>query len=66
MPRPLTAAASGKLRALGIKTAESAVMTGIVQGAGQTVMTWTPRETVGVEVPPNKPGLAVIKRVSIA
>ena len=27
-------------------------------------MTWTPRETVGVEVPPNKPGLAVIKRVS--
>jgi uncharacterized repeat protein (TIGR01451 family) len=28
------------------------------------VMTWTPRETVGVETPPNKPGLAVIKRVS--
>src|SRR3954462_9727103 len=27
-------------------------------------MTWTPRETVGVEVPPNKPGLAVVKRVS--
>ena len=27
-------------------------------------MSWTPRETVGVEVPPNKPGLAVIKRVS--
>lgn len=50
--------------ALGIKTAEGPVVTGIVQGAGQTVMTWTPRETVGVEEPPNKPGLAVIKRVS--
>src|SRR6185437_13210969 len=48
----------------GIKTAESAVVTGIAEGAGQTVMTWTPRETVGVEVPPDKPGLAVVKRVS--
>lgn len=53
-----------EIPALGIKTAESAVVTGIVEGAGQTVMTWTPRETVGVEEPPNKPGLAVIKRVS--
>ena len=26
-------------------------------------MTWPPLEMVGVEVPPNKPGLAVIKRV---
>jgi len=48
----------------GIKTAESAVITGITEGAGQTVMSWTPRETVGVETPPNRPGLAVIKRVS--
>ena len=38
-------------------------MTGIVQGAGQKVMTWTPRETVGVETPPDKPGLSVIKQV---
>lgn len=52
------------IAALGIKTAEGAVVTGIIEGAGQTVMTWTPRETVGVEEPPNKPGLAVIKRVS--
>jgi len=50
--------------AIGIKTAESAIITGIIEGAGQTVMTWTPKETVGVEEPPNKPGLAVIKRVS--
>jgi uncharacterized repeat protein (TIGR01451 family) len=49
---------------MGIKTSESAVVTGIIEGAGQTVMTWTPRETVGVEEPPNRPGLAVIKRVS--
>jgi uncharacterized repeat protein (TIGR01451 family) len=49
---------------LAIKTAEAAVVKGIVQGAGEAVMTWTPRETVGVEVPPNKPGMAVIKRVS--
>lgn len=49
---------------LTIKTAASAVVTGIVQGGGEMVMTWTPRETVGVELPPNKPGLAVIKRVS--
>jgi uncharacterized repeat protein (TIGR01451 family) len=53
-----------RLNALGIKTAESAVVTGVVEGPGQMVMTWTPRETVGVETPPNKPGLAVIKRVS--
>ncbi len=49
---------------LAIKTAEGPVVTGIIQGAGQTVMTWPARETVGVEVPPNQPGLAVIKRVS--
>ena len=27
-------------------------------------MSWKPQETAGVEVPPDKPGLAVIKRVS--
>lgn len=42
---------------------QKVAVTGIIEGAGQTVMTWTPLETVGVEVPPNKPGLAVIKRV---
>jgi uncharacterized repeat protein (TIGR01451 family) len=49
---------------LGIKTAESAVVTGITEGASQTIMSWPARETVGVETPPNRPGLAVIKRVS--
>lgn len=49
---------------LTIKTAESAVATGIIEGAGQMVMTWPAREAVGVETPPNQPGLAVIKRVN--
>ena len=40
------------------------VITGIIQGAGQQVMSWKPQETVGVELPPKQPGLAVIKRVS--
>lgn len=51
-------------KGIGIKTAESAIITGITEGAGQMVMTWPARETVGVETPPNRPGMAVIKRVS--
>ena len=53
-----------KTHYLGIKTAEGPVIKGIIQGAGQAVMTWSPRETVGVEVPPDRPGMAVLKRVS--
>lgn len=53
-----------KVLPLGIKTAESAVVTGIVQGAGEQAMAWKPQEVAGVEVPPNKLGMAVIKRVS--
>ena len=51
-------------RLVGIKTAESAVVTGLVQGLGQSVMAWKPDEQVGVELPPKKAGIAVIKRVS--
>lgn len=50
----------------GLKTAESAVVTGIAEGLGQSVMAWKPQEMAGVEVPPNKPGLAVIKQVDTA
>jgi uncharacterized repeat protein (TIGR01451 family) len=53
-----------RAKSVGIKTAESAVITGIVEGAGEAVMAWVPRETVGVETPPKSPGLAVVKRVS--
>jgi uncharacterized repeat protein (TIGR01451 family) len=50
--------------AQGFRLGESAVVTGIVEGAGEKVMAWKPQEIAGVEVPPNKPGMAVIKRVS--
>ena len=53
-----------RARAEGIKTAEGPKLTGIIQGAGEKVMSWKPNETVGVETPPTRPGLAVIKRVS--
>ncbi len=62
--REKAARMSDRTRSIGIKTAETAVITGLIEGAGQTVMAWVPRETVGVETPPNRPGLAVIKRVS--
>lgn len=51
-------------RAQGIKVTQKVVLTGIVEGAGEQVMAWRPSEVAGVETPPNRPGLAVIKRVS--
>ncbi len=53
-----------RIKAEGLKSAESPVVTGIVAGPSQMVMTWPPREVAGVEVPPKKPGLAVVKIVS--
>ena len=55
-----------KLKGEGIKTAESAVVTGIVEGLGQKVIAWRPQEMAGVEVPPDKPGLLVLKQVDSA
>lgn len=52
--------------AQGIKLGEGAVVTGVVEGAGERVMAWKPQELASVEEPPNKPGLAVIKQVSAA
>ncbi|WZO96019.1 DUF11 domain-containing protein [Isosphaeraceae bacterium EP7] len=52
-----------RIAAVTFNKPESVNVTGIVEGAGQMVMNWKPRETVGVEEPPAKPGLAVIKRV---
>ena len=46
-----------------LNKADNLVMTGFVQGGGQMMMTWTPREVAGVETPPNKPGLSIIKQV---
>jgi uncharacterized repeat protein (TIGR01451 family) len=53
-----------KLRIDAIKTAESAVMTGLVESVSQNVKTWKPYVMTGVETPPNRPGMAIIKRVS--
>jgi uncharacterized repeat protein (TIGR01451 family) len=53
-----------RLRLDGIKTAESPVMTGVIEGASQSVMSWQPHVMTGVETPPNRPGMAIIKRVS--
>jgi uncharacterized repeat protein (TIGR01451 family) len=53
-----------RIRLQGIKTAESPVVTGITEGASEAVMVWAPHSMTGVETPPNRPGLAVIKRVS--
>lgn len=50
----------------GIKTAEGVVLEGIVEGARAQVMAWTPLELSQVEVPPDKPGMAVIKQVNRA
>jgi uncharacterized repeat protein (TIGR01451 family) len=52
--------------AQGIKLGEAAVVTGIVEGAGEAVRAWKPQELAAVEEPPNKPGLAVVKQVSAA
>jgi len=53
-----------RLRLDGIKTAEAPVTARHVEGPGQTVMSWQPLEITGVETPPDRPGVAVIKRVS--
>jgi uncharacterized repeat protein (TIGR01451 family) len=55
---------SVKVRLQGIKTAESPIVTGVAEGASQALMVWNPHQMTGVETPPNRPGLAVIKRVS--
>ena len=55
-----------RVRLQGIKTAESPVITGITEGASAAVMVWGAHQMTGVETPPNRPGLAVIKRVSAA
>jgi uncharacterized repeat protein (TIGR01451 family) len=55
-----------KLPPLGIKTAESPVITGITESASEAVMAWGAHAMIGVEAPPDRPGLAVVKRVSNA
>ncbi|QEH32782.1 hypothetical protein OJF2_12630 [Aquisphaera giovannonii] len=56
--------AKGRVRFDGIKTAESAVMKGVSVGASENVMTWQALSMTGIETPPARPGMAIIKRVS--
>ena len=42
------------------------MVTGITEGASEAVRVWGTHQMTGVETPPNRPGLAVIKRVSAA
>ncbi len=53
-----------KARVLAIKTGETPLVTGIVEGASEAVKVWGPHSMTGLETPPDRPGLAVIKRVS--
>jgi uncharacterized repeat protein (TIGR01451 family) len=53
-----------KIRLDGIKTAEGPVITGMTESPSEAVRVWAPHQMTGVEVPPDRPGLAVIKRVS--
>ena len=57
--------AKQKVRLQGIKTAEAPVATGITEGASEAVRVWGTQNLTGVETPPDRPGLAVIKRVSV-
>jgi uncharacterized repeat protein (TIGR01451 family) len=57
---------SERLRLDGIKSAEGPLMAGIVEGASEAVKVWGPHAMTGVETPPDRPGLAVIKRVTPA
>jgi uncharacterized repeat protein (TIGR01451 family) len=63
--RQIPGMARVKVRLQGIKTAESPVATGIAEGVSAAVMVWPAHQMTGVETPPNRPGLAVVKRVSV-
>ncbi len=53
-----------KIKVVGIKTAEGPLVTGFVQGANEAVKVIGPQDLTGIETPPDRPGLAVVKRVS--
>jgi uncharacterized repeat protein (TIGR01451 family) len=54
-----------RIRLIGIKTAEAVKVEALAEGASEAVRVWGPHQMTGVEVPPDRPGLAVIKRVSV-
>ena len=54
-----------RIRLDGIKSAESPQLAALTEGASEAVKVWGAHQMTGVEVPPDRPGLAVIKRVSV-
>jgi uncharacterized repeat protein (TIGR01451 family) len=54
-----------KIQLEGIKTAEGLKIQGLTESPSEAVKVWAPHQVTGVEVPPDRPGLAVIKRVSV-
>ena len=57
--------ARNTVKLVGIKTAESPVVADLVQGTAEAVRSQPPLEMTGIETPPNRPGLAVVKRVDV-
>jgi uncharacterized repeat protein (TIGR01451 family) len=64
--RQIPARIRERVRLEGIKTAEGLKIQGLTEGASEAVRVWAPHQMAGVEVPPDRPGLAVIKRVSVS
>jgi uncharacterized repeat protein (TIGR01451 family) len=63
--RQIPARIKEKIRLEGIKTAEGLKIEGLTESPSEAVKVWGPHQMTGVEVPPDRPGLAVIKRVSV-
>jgi uncharacterized repeat protein (TIGR01451 family) len=63
--RQIPARIREKVKLEGIKTAEGPKIAGLSESASEAVRVWAPHEMNGAEVPPDRPGLAVIKRVSV-
>jgi uncharacterized repeat protein (TIGR01451 family) len=62
--RQTMAKLDNRLRIDAIKTSATPVVTGIVEGASEAVKVWGPQAVTGIETPPDRPGLAVIKQVT--
>lgn len=54
------------LKLEGLNVPVSATISGVVEGAGEKRMSWRPQELASVETPPERPGLAIIKRVNVS
>jgi uncharacterized repeat protein (TIGR01451 family) len=58
--------AKDKVKLTGIKTVAAPVVADLVQGTAEAVRSRPALEMTGIETPPNRPGLAVVKRVDVS